>query len=196
MAEQRQSGRVGRRRGAAVVALVVVAALLSPAGVVSAQSEPPIVTITAVAANEFQGYGCDDAPPTIERTPGSVTVTRTGDTTESLEVDVVWTGDLVGDPGLPALPDPLVIPAGSSATTLELPASEPYVALEVTIEPSGAYALGTPSTARFETTLSVSAPICIELPDERLPKERPVEEQEPLAPDPAAPIRAAATFTG
>ncbi|HRW37795.1 MAG TPA: hypothetical protein P5254_08860 [Aquihabitans sp.] len=146
MGERRSWRRIGV---GALVALVVgpggAAALAAPA-----QDPPrPVVSASATDGRDVQAIDCLGHPDPEPPTPGSFTLSRTGPTTDALEVDVDY------QPTGSGLPDPVVIPAGAASATVELPPSMAH--LIVSLPAAAAYDVA-PATASLEiATLVVVA---------------------------------------
>jgi hypothetical protein len=131
-----------------LVGLVIVAVTM---GSVGAQEPLPVVRVQSSESHAFT-FGCTDAPPLTH--PGSVVLARTGDTTSALTV----TYDLTG-------------PVEPTAESVEVPAGEATVAIELVPLPDGdtgpielvlldggEYDLGDPDSATLFP--SIATPIC------------------------------------
>lgn len=102
----------------------------------------PVVTITATADNAVESGA----------QPGTFTITRSGDTTESLAVFLAVSGTATALTDYTALGGSVIIPAGSSSIVVNIAprddgTTEGAETVVVTLAPGSAYAVGSPATA-------------------------------------------------
>lgn len=144
----RRAVQVGTRiwgKAVAVLALTVGWLAIPTAG--SGQVPLPEVSAAGTDGSDSQTIDCRGNPDDTEPVPGSFVLTRDGDLTDPLEVQVTYAPS---DLGLPA---PVVIPAGQAAVTVEVP---PVATVAVSIIPAAGYTVATDSQSfRVDLRLSV-----------------------------------------
>ncbi len=184
---------VGRRVGPAVILAAVVSMVLvviGPAGRASSQTALPVVTASA-SDGLLTTVGNCSGSATTQLDPASVTVTRTGDTSTDLFVDLAWGGTIPSDyrPG-----EGLTIPAGSSSTTFEIDSGTATGTVTIEIgfasNPDAPYEIGSPSTATATVLAVITDPVCTSA----APTSTTLPAQP--GPAPARPIPATADYTG
>lgn len=128
---------------AAIAALAPAAAWAAPAG-----APPPTVVAAALGGSVTVITPCS-GDPIVQRSAGLLKVERPGATSGDLAVDVSYGGSLQPGTDYEALPDPVVIQAGETATILTVAADAPGT-VTLTVEPGEGYAVGSPATATTE----------------------------------------------
>ncbi|HWJ98583.1 MAG TPA: hypothetical protein VNQ33_10520 [Acidimicrobiales bacterium] len=189
-----KSGGTHRTRlatGALAVAAVLLA-VVGTGGVAESQVAPPVVTASATDGLLIESGNCSGSS-TFSLDPATVSVTRTGDTTNELHVGVAWSGTIGAS--VYGAPEGLVIPAGETTAVFEIESD--HEAGTVTIEigaspdPSAPYDIGDPSTATARVLQAIADPVCQTAVS--VPTTTPPPSPQPR---PAAPVTADPDYTG
>lgn len=130
--------RVAAAAAATVLVLGPVRAAATPA-----QVAEPVVTVVAEPGEVTSATDCKGTDRTKIRRAIEVTLSRSGDTTDLLAVDVQYLGSLAATSGLPAQ---VTIPAGASQVTLQAAEAKSGNLIINLIDGAG-YAVGDPSSA-------------------------------------------------
>lgn len=184
---------MGRTKRSIWVAGAVVTALvgaLAPGA--SAQVPPPEVTVAGSDGVAHLFEGCDGFSE-VTLDPASLTLTRAGDTSAALVVDVQFTGSL------PVLDQVATIAIAAGETTVRRALLTPPTAGTVTITISdatepGTFTVGSPATAEVRITEQLVVADC---PATTTTTTEPAVPPPGVAPaSPAAAIAGTASFTG
>ena len=139
--------------GAAVL-MVCASALPGHASAAPAGAPPPQVTTFSLDGGTSTFTGCQGQTHT-DPSAGLVRIDRGNVTSGTLSVNVTYTGTLVPGTDYPALPDPVVIPAGQTFTILQVEATKAGT-VTITIDPGSGYDVGSPAST---TTTITSNPV-------------------------------------
>jgi hypothetical protein len=171
-------------RVVAALAIVVVGAWVVPSGVIGAQTLPTVtVTSTTNGTYTFQsspnGQPCSLAGDYVASTPAQFILTRKGDTTATLTIDIAWSG--TATTGNVVTPTSVEFAAGSATATVT-PSFSPtpfpnggISEVTLTVVSGAGYQTGDPANG----TASLSFPV-----------------PSPCPPPPPPPVESHPTFTG
>ncbi|MGN6695117.1 MAG: hypothetical protein ACTHN0_13160 [Aquihabitans sp.] len=180
---------------AAVATAAIVLAVLGTGGVAESQVAPPVVTASATDGMLTESGNCS-GPSTFSLEKGTVSVSRTGDTTSDLTVDLAWSGSI--DASVYGAPEALVIPAGETTTTFTIESGKESGTVTITIGlPSsfpGSYTVGDPDSATATIRAVIADPVCATA----VPSTTTTTTSTPPSTQPPAaqPVTATADYTG
>jgi hypothetical protein len=138
-----------------LLALVLLTTTTVFAGATSAQTAVEVsITDTSPGSG---GSGCPPGP-TLLSSPPSFELTRTGDTTDPLEVTISWSGSIATDTTV--TPSVAEFAAGSPTTTVTpVVSSVPVIGtLSLTVVSGAGYQVGDPAT--LDATFDIALALC------------------------------------
>lgn len=145
----------------AATAAAVVFAVLGTGSVAGGQVAPPVVTASATDGLLTLSGNCSGSS-TFSLDPATVSVTRTGDTSTELHVALAWSGTIPA--AAYGAPEALVVPAGETTATFEVPSGDQSGTITVEIGASPDYDIGDPSTATARILQVIADPVCATVP--------------------------------
>ena len=156
---RRTSTRLLVRTGAAVTVLLLGATVApGPAGARRAGAPPPAVDAASLGGS-INVYESCTGQQIRQPNFGLLKVERPNATSGTLSVDVSYSGSLVADTDYPALPDPVVIAVGETATFLDVKATKAGT-VTLTVEPGSGYTVGSPASATTTISETVTKEVC------------------------------------
>lgn len=130
-------------RLSALSAVLLLLAGVAHATPAPAQAADPVVTVTASQGSAISATDCKGETRTDITDPILITVTRTGDTSTSIVVNLSYGGSLAGSSGLAPK-----VPLGGGETVAVFDAgAEATGDLTVELEPGAGYTVGSPAGA-------------------------------------------------
>jgi len=143
-----------KRIGAVLVVALVTTTVFAGAGSAQVLVE---VSITSATPGHATGPGCAVGPELVD-TPPQFVLTRTGSTTDALEVAISWSGGITTRTSV--TPSVAEFAAGSATTTVTpVFASTPEVdSLTLTVVSGAGYQVGDPAT--LDAVFEFAIPLC------------------------------------